>query len=664
MIGRYREPVEGTPFGRYQLIELLGRGGMGEVWRAHDTTIDRVVALKMLLPHYAQDEDFDKRFRREARTAARLDDPHVVPIYDVGEIDGRLYVTMRLINGVDLDTLLKTGPLKTERAVHIIEQIAGALHSAHQAGLVHRDVKPSNILLADNDFAYLIDFGIARAADDTKLTSEGSTIGTWAYMAPERFNTTGYIEPSSDIYALACVLYQCLTGEPPFPGNTLEQVAVGHMVAPPPRASETSDTVPPGLDRVIETGLAKQTAERYPTAVEMAAAARRAITEPTSQPAAVPTQLNPVSRSSPNWPAPPHPMQSPPGHSPYGVYPYPSTPGQFSAPNLQVPTAPPIPKRKGPRHGVLIGALVFIATLIVLGGVIAIVEVTGHDDSTPTGPTTAAAGGADFTGNYRADLGPGTDLDGKPVPNAPATTSSWAVRSTCGAGGCMATAANISDGGVALLSNLTFDQVGGTWVAVGLASADCGGDKPDELWVVYTLQPAPDGTLTGETIRASTNSACAAKRSVKFTRTGDPDLNKVPDPAVLPPRVSNTADVLRGSYRQTTTFTNGNVVPGKVLTANTYCLRTGDRCMSLFHADGGAVTLMFADDKWTRNEQGTTMCAGGGTAQVTITAEYPMPVQIDDPIALLTGRGSQTVAAGGACTGGGDFEDKFQRTGD
>ncbi|MDT5232290.1 MAG: eukaryotic-like serine/threonine-protein kinase [Mycobacterium sp.] len=622
--------MEGTPFGRYQLIELLGRGGMGEVWRAHDTTIDRVVALKMLLPHYAQDADFDKRFRREARTAARLDDPHVVPIYDVGEIDGRLYVTMRLINGVDLDTLLKTGPLEPQRAVHIIEQIAGALHSAHQAGLVHRDVKPSNILLADNDFAYLIDFGIARAADDTKLTSEGSTIGTWAYMAPERFNTPGDIEPSSDIYALACVLYQCLTGEPPFPGTTLEQVAVGHMVAPPPRASETSDTVPPGLDRVIETGLAKQATERYPTAVEMAAAARRAITEPT-------------------------------GRAPYM---YPATPAQYSAPNLQLPPAPPIPKRKGRRHGVLIGVLVFIATLIVVGGVVAVVEVTQHGASTPTAPTTAAAGGADFNGTYRADYGPGTDLDDKPVPNAPATTSSWAVRSECGAGGCMATAANISDGGVALLSNLSFDQLGGSWVAVGLASAQCGGDKPDELWVVYTLQAQPDGTLTGETIRASTNSACAAKRTVKFTRTGDPDLNKVPDPAVLPPRSATTADALRGSYRQTTTFSNGNVVSGKVLTANTYCLRTGDRCMSLFHADGGAVTLMFASDKWTRNEQGTTTCAGGGTAEVTITAEYPMPVQIDDPIALLTGRGSQTVAVGGACTGGGDFEDEFRRTGD
>jgi serine/threonine-protein kinase len=214
------------------------------------------------------------------------------------------------------------------------------------------------------------------------------------------------------------------------------------------------------------------------------------------------------------------------------------------------------------------------------------------------------------------------------------------------------------------LSNLTFDQLGGAWVAVGIASAQCGRDKPSELWLVYTLQPQPDGTLSGETIRASTDGACAAKRTMKFTRTGDPDLNKVPDPAVLPPRSATVADALRGSYRHTMTFTNGNVVSGELLAVNTYCLRTGDRCMSLFHSPDGVVTLVFANDKWTRNEQAATTCPAGGTAQMTITADYPMPSQIDDPIAVLTGRGTQTIAPGGACTGGGDFEGRFERTGD
>ncbi len=160
---------------------------MGEVWRAHDTNTDRVVALKVLPPHLADDEMFQKRFRREARVAAALYEPHVVPIHGYGEIDGHLYVDMRLIVGEDLETMLKRGPLDPARAVGIIEQVAAALQAAHHEGLVHRDVKPSNILVTDSDFAYLIDFGIARTAGSTGLTSTGSTIGTWAYMAPERF---------------------------------------------------------------------------------------------------------------------------------------------------------------------------------------------------------------------------------------------------------------------------------------------------------------------------------------------------------------------------------------------------------------------------------------------------------------------------------------------
>ncbi|GFG52251.1 hypothetical protein MAGR_36920 [Mycolicibacterium agri] len=659
VVGRYREPVEeGTPFGRYRLLELLGRGGMGEVWRAYDTAIDRVVALKMLLPAFAEDADFEQRFRREARAAARLDDPHVVPIYDVGEIDDRLYVTMRLIKGKDLQTMLDAGPLEPARAVSIIEQIASALHSAHKVGLVHRDVKPSNILVDENDFAYLIDFGIARGANDTRLTSASSAIGTWAYMAPERFNS-GDIHPSSDIYALACVLYQCLTGQQPFPGSTLEQVAVGHMVSPPPRPSEKSGAVPPALDEVIAIGLAKQPAQRYPTAIEMASAARQVITGSAPVPAAPAVD----SPSASGWPGQPWTQAGP------TPVPYPATaPTMFSGPHAVPPhalppqvAAPKSPKKSKRHHGVLIGAAVFVATLAVVGGVIAVVELTSRDERRSTTPSTAAASAAEFTGRYRADYGPGTDLDDKPVPNAPATTSNWDVRSECGAGGCVATAASAS--GDALLSNMTFDQLGGKWVAVGLASAQCGTPEPVEIWVVMTLEPHPDGTLSGETVRASANGACAAKRTVKFTRTGDPDPNKVADPAVMPPRGVSPANGLQGSYRQTTTFADGTVLPGKVLQANTYCLRTGDRCMSLFHTGPEVVTLLYADDKWTRNEHGTASCPAG-TAEVTITAEYPMPQALDDPISVLTGHGTQTIAPGSPCTGGGEFQDRFERTGD
>src|SRR3954453_3847751 len=153
--------MEETSFGQYRLLDLLGRGGMGEVWRARDTATDRIVAIKELPANLAHDETFKQRFRHEAQPAAQLNDPHVVPIHSYGEIDGRLYVDMRLIDGHDLQTMLAPGPLHPSRAVMIIDQVAKALQAAHKVGLVHRDVKPSNILIAEYDFAYLIDFGIA-----------------------------------------------------------------------------------------------------------------------------------------------------------------------------------------------------------------------------------------------------------------------------------------------------------------------------------------------------------------------------------------------------------------------------------------------------------------------------------------------------------------------
>jgi serine/threonine protein kinase len=275
--------VEGTPFGRYRLMDLLGRGGMGEVWRAHDTATDRIVAIKTLPTQYSDDPMFQQRFRREAHAAARLNSPHVIPIHDYGEIDGRLYVTMRLVEGRDLEAALTDGPLRPSRAVRIIEQIAKALHAAHKVGLVHRDVKPSNVLLDEDDFAYLIDFGIARAADDTRLTGTGNAIGTFQYMAPERLGDSPD-DARADIYALACVLYECLTGQPPFTGTNVVSLIAAHLHTPPPEPSKVTAGVPRPLDAVIAIGMAKDPERRYATTVQLARAAHDAVTAPPPQP--------------------------------------------------------------------------------------------------------------------------------------------------------------------------------------------------------------------------------------------------------------------------------------------------------------------------------------------------------------------------------------------
>jgi serine/threonine protein kinase len=648
--------VDGTPFGRYQLIELLGRGGMGEVWRAHDTTIDRVVALKMLLPHYAQDPDFDKRFRREARAAARLDDPHVVPIYDVGEIDGRLYVTMRLINGVDLQTLLNTGPLEPRRAVHIIEQVASALNSAHQAGLVHRDVKPSNILLAHNDFAYLIDFGIARATGDTALTSANTTIGTWAYMAPERFNT-GQSAASSDIYALACVLYQCLTGKLPYPGDTLEQVAVSHMVMPPPRPSAERNTIPQAMDQVIATGLAKQPTDRYRTTVEMAAAARQAITQPVSRPDAF-RPPTPPSPSSPGLPVWPDPTQTQPWQS-SGVAP--TAPAYLNA----HPPPPPVPTLPGRRPSVLIGALAAIA-LLIAAGVYGAVKLSQHGDraatASPSTATTAsnAATTAPFTGTYRADFSAPTLIDGGPLDGVKPSTAIWGVRSVCRPGGCVATASRVSGDGGPPVSSLVFDVLGGRWVAVATGSDQCR-NVSAEIWDVFTLRQRPDGTLAGEYSGTSSNT-CSGKGTVTFTRTGDVDVDNLPDPATLPPRVASPAEALHGQYHSTRTFTNGLPQLQSDYTVTTDCQRTGDRCMSYFHKPSDFRPLVFSAGNWTLDTESDGNCPNGSLFNLKATGQYPLPQPPQNPMATLTGHGHWEQSD--PCAVSVEFDETFARTGD
>ncbi len=278
-VGEEGLPVDEARFGRYQLITLIGEGGMGKVYKAHDTVIGRDVALKVLPAELGSQPGYRERFRREAHTAARLTEPHIIPIHDTGEVDGHLYLVMPVIEGVDVETLLRReGPMSPQRAVHVIEQLAAALTAAHARGLVHRDIKPSNALMTADDFVYLIDFGIAHDAAASRLTSTGMMVGTMSYMAPERF-TGGTADARADVYSLACVLHECLTGVAPFPGDSVEQQIAGHLTLDPPKPSRINPAVPAGFDSVIAAGMAKKPDERYQNARELATAARRALTE-------------------------------------------------------------------------------------------------------------------------------------------------------------------------------------------------------------------------------------------------------------------------------------------------------------------------------------------------------------------------------------------------
>jgi len=271
--------LEGSQFGPYLLRRLVGRGGMGDVYEAEDTVRERIVALKLMSQTLSNDPVFRARMQREARTAGRLQEPHVVPIHDFGEIDGQLYVDMRLIDGADVATTLRRyGPLSPPRAVAIVRQIGSALDAAHTAGVLHRDVKPENILVSADDFAYLVDFGIASATTDEKLTQIGTTVGTFKYMAPKRF-TDSEVTYQADIYALTCVLYECLTGFPPYQGDQVS-VMSAHLNQAIPRASIVRPGVPVAFDQVIARGMAKNPADRYTTCADLSAAAYAALAAP------------------------------------------------------------------------------------------------------------------------------------------------------------------------------------------------------------------------------------------------------------------------------------------------------------------------------------------------------------------------------------------------
>ena len=301
------DPRIGTELAGYRIETMLGRGGMGVVYRAEQLRLGRKVAMKLLAPELAANEGFRVRFEHESRLAAAIDHPNIIPLYEAGEAEGLLFITMRYVEGTDLKALVaREGPLDLRRAVDIVGQVAGALDAAHARGLVHRDVKPANILIApgqgreEGDHVYLADFGLTKkAGSQSQLTRVGTFVGTLNYAAPEQFGS-GQVGPPADIYALGCVLYQCLTGHVPFETQSDAQLMYMHLAQSLPSVRVHRPALAPEIDVVIERATAKDPAARTDSARAVIREARAAMRlTPAAVAAQAPTRVLEVDRVPP-----------------------------------------------------------------------------------------------------------------------------------------------------------------------------------------------------------------------------------------------------------------------------------------------------------------------------------------------------------------------------
>jgi streptogramin lyase len=256
------DPI-GIDFVGYRIEELIGRGGMGVVYRAYDLRLKRTIALKLVAPELALDERFRERFARETELAMALEHPNVIPIYDGGDVDGRLYLAMRFIDGPDLRGVMRAeGALPPVRAFAVCQQVAAALDAAHAKGLVHRDVKPSNVLLDADDHVYVADLGIGRRLEEAQGVGEERSVGTPAYLAPEELQGLP-VDGRADVYSLGCLFFECLTGEPPFTRDSRLALAWAHLEEEPPAATARNTELPSAIDGVFAKALAKSPDDRY-----------------------------------------------------------------------------------------------------------------------------------------------------------------------------------------------------------------------------------------------------------------------------------------------------------------------------------------------------------------------------------------------------------------
>lgn len=400
---------EGSRFGPYQLRRLLDSRKTGAVYEALDTINETVVALKLLSPTLSDDPDFRERMQHDLRAAERLDEPHLLPINDHGEIDGEWFVDMRLIEGVELAALIRESrELTPPRAVTVIGQVAAALDSLHAAGIEHGEITPTNILVTNDDFVYVGGLGVGEAITGGVVSPTDSSAERWKYTAPEQL-TNADTDYRVDIYALACVLYECLTGLSPYRADDAEKMIAAHVSNPIPRASQLRPDVPPSFDEVIAIGMAKDPRQRYVTAGHLAFAAYQALSQgeqalvrhftpppatlrspqtaflppppPNVSAMAAPALPGPHYPPAPPQPGPGYPIGPPPGHVPPGDAVGSAWPGGF--------TAPPVPHngpRRRRRRRVLLGALAAIVVLSASG--VGLHFLLRKSEPTPAAPTT------------------------------------------------------------------------------------------------------------------------------------------------------------------------------------------------------------------------------------------------------------------------------------
>jgi protein kinase-like protein len=409
----------GSELAGYRIEAPIGRGGMGVVYRAEQLRLGRKVALKLLAPELAENQAFRARFEHESRLAAVLDHPNIVPLFEAGEADGLLFISMRYVEGTDLrDLLSRDGRLEPERALAIAAQVASALDAAHGRGLVHRDVKPGNILIARDvaadrpEHCYLTDFGLTKdTSSPVELTATGTFVGTIDYIAPEQIEgstPTG----RGDQYALACVLFECLAGHPPFPRDEEINVMWAHLQDAPPAVTANRPDLPPAIDAVFARAMAKDPAQRYDSCTAMVAAARAAVLPDAAIPApaavtrahdapVVPAGATRVNRA--NAAAPP--LAAPTAGAAPALT-APAAAGQAAEP----PHPPPAAATDHPRarRGPF---LALVAGVVVVAAVAGALVGKGGGSDEPAAAAAKVASNGDLELTYKAPFAPGGGAD-------------------------------------------------------------------------------------------------------------------------------------------------------------------------------------------------------------------------------------------------------------